>query len=217
MNLNIVDVIIILIIGLGALVGFKEGAIKRTTSIVGLVLVVILSFILKNYLSVFFYENLPFFDLWGVFKGIQVLNIVFYEMVAFLIIASILTIVYRVILGITGIIERILKATIILSIPSKILGAIFGFIEMYLILDIVIVILSIPFLNLEFVKTSKLSGFIVNKTPIVSIVTNKITKCFNDINETINTNENENLVNDKIIEILEDYEFVSKETLDKIK
>ena len=35
MNLNIVDVIIILIIGLGALVGFKEGAIKRTTSIVG--------------------------------------------------------------------------------------------------------------------------------------------------------------------------------------
>ena len=132
MNLNIVDVIIILIIALGALVGFKEGAIKRSTSIVGLVLVVILSFTLKNYLSVYFYENLPFFDLWGVFKGIQVLNIVFYEMVAFLIIASVLTIVYRVILGITGIIEKILKATIILSIPSKILGFFVGLFEYYI-------------------------------------------------------------------------------------
>ena len=59
MNLNIVDVIIILIIGLGAIIGFKEGALKRTASIVGLILVVILSFTFKNYLSVFFYENLP--------------------------------------------------------------------------------------------------------------------------------------------------------------
>ena len=96
MDLNIVDVIIILIILLGGLVGFKEGAIKKLTSIIGLVAVVILSFMLKNYLSVFFYENLPFFNLWGLFKGIQVVNIVFYELLAFLIIASLLTIIYRV-------------------------------------------------------------------------------------------------------------------------
>ena len=48
MNLNIVDIIIILIIGLGAIIGFKEGAIKRATSVIGLVLVIILSFTLKN-------------------------------------------------------------------------------------------------------------------------------------------------------------------------
>ena len=48
MNLNIVDVIIILIILLGGLVGFKEGAIKKLTSIIGLIAVVILSFILKS-------------------------------------------------------------------------------------------------------------------------------------------------------------------------
>ena len=99
MNLNIVDVIIILIILLGGLVGFKEGAIKKLTSIIGLIAVVILSFMLKNYLSVFFYENLPFFNLWGIFKGIQVLNILFYELLAFAIISSVLTLIYRVILG----------------------------------------------------------------------------------------------------------------------
>jgi len=131
MNLKIIDVIIILIILLGGVIGFKEGVIKKLTSIIGLIAVIVLSFILKNYLSVFFYENLPFFDLWGVFKGIQVLNIVFYEMLAFVIIAAVLTLIYRVLLAVTGIIEKVLKATIILSIPSKILGFFVGLIENY--------------------------------------------------------------------------------------
>ena len=119
MNITIVDAIILLIILLGGVIGFKEGVIKELTSIIGLVIVVIVSFSLKNYLSVLFYENLPFFNFWGIFKGIQVLNIVFYEMLAFIIIASLLTVAYRILLSITGLIEKILKATIILSIPSS--------------------------------------------------------------------------------------------------
>ena len=42
----ITKAIIILVILLGGIIGFKEGAIKKATSIVGLVLVVIISFIL---------------------------------------------------------------------------------------------------------------------------------------------------------------------------
>ena len=113
MNLNIVDVIILLLILLGGVVGFKEGVIKKLTSVIGLVIVVVLSFILKNKISIVFYENLPFFDLWGAYKGIQVLNILFYEMLAFVIIAAVLSIIYRIILGLTGMIEKILKATIL--------------------------------------------------------------------------------------------------------
>ena len=108
-NLNIVDFIILLVILLGGLIGFKEGAIKKTASIVGLVLVVVLSFILKNHLSVLFYENLPFFNLWGMFKGIQVVNIVFYELVAFLLVSAVLSIAYRVILTITVIVEKVFE------------------------------------------------------------------------------------------------------------
>ena len=90
MNIGIIDAVIILFILLGGVVGFKEGVIKKLTSVVGLILVVVLAFTLKNKLSVYFYENLPFFDLWGVFKGIQILNVIFYEVVAFLVIASVL-------------------------------------------------------------------------------------------------------------------------------
>lgn len=218
MNLNIVDVIIILIIALGALVGFKEGAIKRSTSIVGLVLVVILSFTLKNYLSVYFYENLPFFDLWGVFKGIQVLNIVFYEMVAFLIIASVLTIVYRVILGITGIIEKILKATIILSIPSKILGFFIGIFEYYIWVYIFLFILTLPVFNIKEIYESKTAMFIITETPILSKYTGKTLDIYNDLYGIIDNRENKTneQVNEEAMKLMLEYDIITTESARKL-
>ena len=88
--MELIDIVILLIILLGGVIGFKEGALKKLTSAAGLIIIVVLSFILKNKISFYFYENLPFIKLWGVFKGIQVLNIIVYEMVAFLVIASVL-------------------------------------------------------------------------------------------------------------------------------
>ena len=86
MNIGIVDLVIIILLLIGGVVGFKEGVIKKLTSFIGVFLVFIVAFVLKNKLSVYFYENLPFLDLWGVFKGIQILNVIFYELLAFVII-----------------------------------------------------------------------------------------------------------------------------------
>lgn len=218
MNLNIVDAIIILIILLGGLVGFKEGVIKKLTSIIGLVLVVILSFTLKNYLSVFFYENLPFFDLWGVFKGIQVLNIVFYEMLAFLIIASILTIVYRVILGLTGIIEKILKATIILSIPSKILGFFVGLIENYIWVYLFIFVFTLPVFNIKVIYESKIATNIITKTPILSKYTGKTLDIYNDLYSLIDNRENKSNteINEEAMKLMLEYDIITPESARKL-
>lgn len=218
MELNIVDVIIILIIGLGGILGFKEGVIQKTTSIVGLVLVVILSFILKNHLSVFFYENLPFFNLWGVFKGIQVLNIVFYEMVAFLIISSVLTIVYRVILGITGIIEKVLKATIILSIPSKIFGFLVGIVENYIWVYLFIFVLTLPVFNIKEIYESKTAMFIITETPILSKYTNKTLDIYNDLYSIIDNREGKSnvQVNEEAMDLMLKYDIITPESAHKL-
>ena len=218
MNINIVDAIIILIIILGGIIGFKEGAIKRTTTIVGLVIVVILSFILKNYLSVFFYENLPFFDLWGVFKGIQVLNIVFYEMLAFLIISSVLMLVYRVILGLTGLIEKILKATIILSIPSKILGFFIGLLEYYIWIYILLFILTLPVFNIKDIYESKTAMFMINKTPILSKYTGKTLEIYNDLYEIIDNRENKTSeeVNVEAMRLMLEHDIITKQSAKKL-
>lgn len=218
MNINIIDVIIILIILLGGVIGFKEGVIKKLTSVIGLVLVIIVSFILKNKISVIFYENLPFFNFWGAFKGIQVLNILFYELLAFVIIASVLTIVYRLILTLTGIIEKILKATIILSIPSKILGFFVGLIESYIWVYIFLFIITLPIINISQVYDSKMAVFIMEKTPFLSKYTNKTIDIYNDLHVIIDNKENKTneKVNEEAMDLMLKYEIITKESAQKL-
>lgn len=218
MKLNIVDAIIILIILLGGVIGFKEGIIKKLTSVIGLILVVILSFTLKNYLSVIFYENLPFFDLWGAFKGIQVLNIIFYEMLAFLIIASVLTIVYRLLLGVSGLIEKILKATIILSIPSKILGFFAGLLENYIWVYLFLFVLTLPVINIKEIRESNLATSILEKTPILSKYTNKTLAIYNDLYNIIDNKENKTneQVNESAMDLMLKYEIITPSSARKL-
>ena len=61
------DIIIIMIILFGAIVGFKRGIIKQSVITVGMIFVLILSFILKNPVSSIMYEHLPFFSFGGLF------------------------------------------------------------------------------------------------------------------------------------------------------
>lgn len=218
MNINIVDAIILLIILLGGLLGFKEGVIKKLTSIIGLIVVVILSFILKNHLSVIFYENLPFFDFWGAFKGIQVLNVIFYEMLAFLIIASVLTIVYRIILGITGIIEKILKATIILSIPSKILGFFVGLVEYYIWVYLFLFVLTLPVFNIKMIYESKTAVYMITKTPILSKYTGKTLEIYNDLYSVIDNKEGKSSeqINEEAMKLMLKHDIISTESAHKL-
>ncbi len=218
MKLNIVDAIIILIILLGGVIGFKEGIIKKLTSVIGLILVVILSFTLKNYLSVIFYENLPFFDLWGAFKGIQVLNIIFYEMLAFLIIASVLTLVYRLLLGVSGLIEKILKATVILSIPSKILGFFAGLLENYIWVYLFLFVLTLPVINIKEIRESNLATSILEKTPILSKYTNKTLAIYNDLYNIIDNKENKTneQVNESAMDLMLKYEIITPSSARKL-
>ena len=189
MNIDIIDAVIILFILLGGVIGFKEGVIKKLTSVIGLILVVVIAFILKNKLSIYFYENLPFFDLWGVFKGIQILNVIFYEMVAFLVIASILMLVYKLLLGVTGLIEKVLKATVILSVPSKILGFIVGLIEAYIWAYIILFILTLPMINLKEIYNSKVANYVMEKTPYLSKYTSKTKEIYMNLYDIIDNRQ----------------------------
>ena len=73
--MNIIDIVILIFLGFGALLGFKRGFTRQLVSLVGIFVIIILSFLLKNPISVFLYNNLPFFNFGGIFKDITVLNI----------------------------------------------------------------------------------------------------------------------------------------------
>jgi len=218
MTIGIIDAIILIFILLGGIIGFKEGVIKKLTSVIGLVLVVVLAFTLKNKLSIYFYENLPFFDLWGIFKGVQILNVIFYEMVAFLAIASILMLVYRLLLGVTGLIEKILKATVILSIPSKILGFIVGLVEAYIWVYIILFVLTLPMINLKDIYTSKVANYIMEETPYLSKYTSKTIEVYTNLYDIIdNRKEKTNKeVNEEALDLMLKYDIITTESAEKL-
>ena len=69
--MNIVDVVIILIIIMCGVVGYKRGLTNQLVSSLGIFAVIVLSFLLKNPVSMFLYEHLPFLNLVGYSKVLQ--------------------------------------------------------------------------------------------------------------------------------------------------
>ena len=222
--MSIVDVIIILAILMGAVVGFKRGLTTQLVSTIGIILVMVLAFILKNPISKFMYENLPFLDFGGLLKGLPVLNIIVYEIIAFILVLSVLAIILKLLLKFTKIFEFLLRVTVILSIPSKIGGAIVGMIENFIFVFIVIYILSLPIL--DFSINSKYKDKILNNTPILSQMVDKSIKVineFSELKEKYEKEENSNEFNRETLDLFLKYDVInvnSVETLvkkDKLK
>lgn len=188
--MNIVDVIIILTILCGAVVGFKRGVLKELVMTVGFLLVFVVSFYLKNPIADFLSTYLPFFNFAGAIKGITVLNIILYQVLAFLIIFSIIMVIFRVILTITGIIEKILKFTIILGIPSKLLGAVVGAVEGFIIAFIIVFVLNQPMLDIGIMKGSKYKDKVLD-TPVLTNIVSSVGDTVNDVYKLLENKEYE--------------------------
>lgn len=216
--MNVVDVIIIALLILGGVAGFKAGVIKKLTDFIGMFVVIILAFYLKNYISVIMYENLPFFNFFGLINGIDTLNILLYEVIAFLVIFIALLFVLKVVLMLTGLVEKILKATVILSIPSKLLGIVVGVIEMYVYLFLILVIASLPIFDSSFLKDSKMNNFILNNTPVLSGVSEEIIDIYGDVYNIIDNRKNKTneQLNEEILKVLIDKKVVTKESAKKL-
>ena len=218
MSIDAIDLIIIILFLIGGIVGFKEGVIKKLTSFIGIFLVVIIAFVLKNKLSIYFYENLPFFDLGGIFKGIQILNVLFYEVVAFVVIASLLLLVYNVLLMLTGLVEKILKATVILSIPSKLLGILVGVVETYVWVYIILFILTLPVINMKELYSSKMANFMLTNTPILSKYTAKTVKIYDDVYKLVDKkgDKTSKELNEETMDLMLKYDIITPESADKL-
>lgn len=216
--MNIIDAVIILFIILGAVVGFKEGFIKKTASLIGLVVITIISFLLKDMISVILYENLPFFNFGGLIKGVEMINVIMYELIAFFIVFAALSLILRIILAVTGIVEKLLKMTIILAVPSKILGAIVGTIEYYIYAFIILFIITLPVFNIKIVNESKYKNFILKNTPVVSTLANKTLDTYKEVYDAIDSHNGNNTeeVNAKVLDVLLKYDIISVESTEKL-
>ena len=214
---NIVDIIIVLVLALWGIYGFKRGFVKQGVMTIGTVLMFIIAFYLKNPVAEFLSLTLPFIKIPGLL-GIEALNILFYQIISFIIVVSILEIVLNLLIKLSGIIETLLKFTIIFGLPSKILGFILGVVEAIVIVYVVLVFLSQPMFNLKVFNDSKLTPTILNNVPGLSNVASGIVETFTDVYELTDkysrTNDSAGYTRDAIDIMLKhkviDVEYVEK-------
>ena len=207
----ITDILIVAFILVYILKGINNGFIKETISVIGLLILYIASWLLKNPVSIIMYKNLPFFRFFGLFNGISVLNIIAYEIIAFLIVFSILTIIYNLIIKFSSILDNITTSFKLLEIPSQIIGGIIGFIEGVIVVFIVLLIANQINGARKYLEESKLSDYILTNTPILSKATSPI---YNTIDEIYRValenkdNPNKNEANLKALDILLKYKII---------
>ena len=218
--LNILDAVIILMLLLGAVLGFKRGIIKSAVMFGGAILVIVLAYLLKNPVSIFLYNNLPFFKLGGIFEGVSVINILIYEAIAFLITFSILMIILRILIMVSSVIEKFLDMTIVLGIPSKILGAIFGLLEAFLFVFVALYAMFQFNIFRTITNDSLYAKKIVGSTPVLSNAVSDTFDSFKeiyDLQEKYATkNKNSEEYNKEALEILLKNEVISPASVRKL-
>lgn len=218
--MKIVDIIILIIILFGAVIGFKRGFTRSLVSALGFIVIAILAFFLKNPLSVLLYENLPFFKFGGILKGVTVLNIALYELLAFVIVLAILGVALKILMVATSVFEKLLKMTIILGIPSKIMGAVVGAVEAFVMVFIALYVLSLPIFNITFVENSKWKNQILNNTPVLSAFSKKTMGVVNEfagIKEKYeDNNKNAEEFNKEVLDLFLKYDVVKVSSIDKL-
>ena len=161
--MTILDSILILFLLCGAVLGFKKGAIKSLVALVGIIALVVISYYLKNPIAELLFKYCPFVNFSGSWEGLITLNILLYESIAYILVFVVLYSILSIILKVSGIIEKLLTMTIILGIPSKIIGAVLGFLEAVFFSFIILFVL------IQFNSTNKL---VSESTQAKSIIKN---------------------------------------------
>ena len=212
----LVAIIIVVFMILEVANGYKKGFLESGVRLVGSIVIVIASYLLKNPLSVYLYTHLPFFKFDGIFKGVSALNILVYEVIAFVIVFVVLFVVYKVICLLTKIVDKLLSLIFFIGIPNKILGALLGFVQGAVILYFVRALFKIGTNVMGYEMQPSLADYVV-EIPILKHTfgptldsLDEITSLAKDYEHTKEKDE----FNKKALDILLKYEIISEENLE---
>ena len=217
--MDIISVAVILVILLCGVLGFKKGVIKTGVQLIGTICVLIIAYALKDSVANLLMKYLPFFNFGGIFEGITAINILMYEMISFIVIFILLYCILNILLTLSGAVEKLLKFTIILAIPSKILGFILGLMEGVIFTYMILfVFLHLPQTE-NMVMDSKVALVVLERTPFIGSVALKTTLALEQINDIVtdlNDDTSRDEINFNVIHTLVYYKIISQEDVEEL-
>lgn len=217
--MNLLDLIILVLFALGLVIGFKRGIIRQALSTFGTIVSTVCAFLFKAPIAKFLCMKCPFFSFNGALKGLSVINLFVYEVIAFLVILAILMSLLQLLIFVSKVLEKIVSLTIIFALPSKIGGAILGLLENYIVVFIILYIISLPIFDISIIRESTLRDKIVNDTPILNNMAKKsieVGKELANLMDEYSIKQNSDEYNLKALDIFLKYKITSVETVDAL-
>ncbi len=215
LRVAIVNIVIILLVVLATMDGYKKGLFESVVKFLGFIIACVVAFAFKNKLSVLMYTYLPFFKFGGAIKGVTAINILLYELIAFIIIYIVAMLVINLLIKMTGLIDKLVKAIPIIGFVDQLLGAVVGFIDAIVVLYLVIFIFKFGCNMFGFYVRPSLADNIM-EIPILNDKFGSSIDAFDDIialKDDYNSSEKDEF-NNKAIKILLDKKVITKENLD---
>ena len=201
--MNLVDIFFLLIILVCGLIGLKRGFFKELVLTVGYIILLIISYK--------FITPTTNLIISLVKVGNNPLNLLIYQIIAFLVVFIILGIIFQLIVFLTNILEKLLNVTIVLGIFSKILGFILGLVKGVIVAYLLSLLFTLPmFNNIAMFRNSTVRTELLTKMPNIKL--NKI------VNEISKLDINSNDFNKQVLQILIKYNILTKEkVIDMVK
>ena len=201
--------------------GYKDGFFSEAVGFIGLILIFVLSFLLKNPISELMYSHLPFFNFLGVLDGLVIINILGYELFAFLTVGSILLTIYTIIIKATNIFDRLVNLTLIFNLPFRILGMLVGLVEGVFV-TFVILFIGVQIRTLRApIMENQWATLILEETPVLADASKPIYNSLNEIYDVAEMykdkdKDDKDEANLKSLDIMLKYKIIKAETAKKL-
>lgn len=201
--MNLVDIFFLLIILVCGLIGLKRGFFKELVLTVGYIILLIVSYKLITPTANLIISLVK--------VGNNPINLLIYQIIAFLVVFIILSIIFQLIVFLTNALEKLLNITIVLGIFSKILGFILGLVKGVIVAYLLSLLFTLPmFNNIAMFRNSTVRTELLTKMPNIKL--NQI------VNEISKLDINSNDFNKQVLQILIKYNILTKEkVIDMVK
>ena len=201
--MNLVDIFFLLIILVCGLIGLKRGFFKELVLTVGYIILLIISYKLITPTANLIISLVK--------VGNNPINLLIYQIIAFLVVFIILSIIFQLIVFLTNALEKLLNITIVLGIFSKILGFILGLVKGVIVAYLLSLLFTLPmFNNIAMFRNSTVRTELLTKMPNIKL--NQI------VNEISKLDINSNDFNKQVLQILIKYNILTKEkVIDMVK
>lgn len=217
--MNVLDVCIIAVLALTMFIGYKQGFLKGILSLIGISLIAFVSFLFRDNLADILLKICPFFKFSGQYEGITSLNILIYEGITFGIIFIVLTSFLIILLNITGLIQKIIDTSVVLTLPSKILSVAVGLINGIVIVYIGLFVMMNINSSRKLVYNSYISKIILERTAVFSKSTSNNYLAYEEINNSLKSckkDNNKKVCNTKVANTLIKYDIISKDDVEEL-